>query len=57
MKVLVLYELKYEVTRGIVQCTFNTKPTFYNTSLYYEPKLRIVGDALEDVVPVTAVLR
>ena len=64
---ILLYELKYEVTRGImegdieehmtyeffipqskelkggiIQCTFNTKPTFYNTALYNEPKLRVV---------------
>ena len=31
-----------ELKGGIVKCTFNTKPTFYNTALYNEPKLRVV---------------
>ena len=27
---------------GIVQCKFESKPVFYNTVMYNEPKLRVV---------------
>ena len=31
-----------ELKGGIVKCRFSIKPTFYNTALYNEPKLRVV---------------